>query len=324
MKLKKQILSAVAIAFLISGTSFAQNTKNDQAEMPFDVSDFSAVPYDEAGKPSDDKSIDKSPFSLMAHVDAVDKAKINNGFYEGDYFTFAEADAQVNAVFYYCPAYSEGAVVGIEYTGTKFEWSNNPWFDQDYFNNVSFLLSGFTKRMDDWYWKGQLSVNVDADEWESSYTSYDLTLWGRYSYCRNIGVHVGLIVETGMQLDRVYPIFGFDWQIFDNVKLNLIFPVNMALEYTITKNWGFNVAARTFNSRYRVGKNEAAAGHLVRYTNVGLEAALTFTSSRINVNLHAGRTLGGQFRISNYHNNHPHHYDLDPANYAGLELFIQF
>ena len=270
-------------------------------------------------------SAKKSPFSLAGRVDAIKKTEISQGYFKGDTFHFSTGEAEAGMVFYYCPAYSEGANVAITYTSSLIDWQNNPWFCQDHFNTVTFTLGGMTKRIKGWFWQAQVGVNVDADEWDLvDYANYDLLLWGRYEYCPHIGVHIGFIAQTGMQMDRVYPILGADWRISRNWKLNLVYPVNVSLEYLITDNWSVYVGGRTFNVRYRVGKHESSPKNVIRYENLGAEAAVVYQNDFTSANIHVGSTLGGKFRVANEHNDHPHHYKLRPSGYVGGEVVVKF
>lgn len=266
----------------------------------------------------------RSPYSFDTHLDVVGKSKINNGFYKKDKVEYAEAEAEGGMIFYYCPEYTEGARVAVGYFPVYLRWQGNPWFDQDHFNFVSFTLSGFTKRLDRWFWRGQLTANFDAEEWSGKYTSYDLLLWGRYALCQDIGIHFGFLAETGLRMDRVYPILGFDWQICRNLKLNLIFPVNVSLMYNFARHWSVGVAGRLFNTRFRVHHDQHSHKPLVRYTNVGAEFVIQYETDSMTANIHAGSTLDGTLRIADHSNNHAKHYYLDASGYIGAEVDVKF
>lgn len=267
----------------------------------------------------------QGPFTLYVDFDAIGSSKINHGFYKGDKIRFAIADAELSGIFYYCPAYHEGANLSISYTYTTIEWHNNPWFNQNHFNTLSISLGGLSKRLYRWFWQGQMTINLDADHWNiDDYATYDLILWGRYTYCDHIGFHVGFIAQTGMQMDRVYPIIGADWRVSPNWKLNLVYPVNVSLEYLVNERWSLALAGRSFNTRYRIGKHEAFSKSVVRYENTGAEFAIKYHRADMTANIHAGTTLGGKFRVANRHNDHPHNYKLDPAGYVGAEVDVRF
>ena len=267
----------------------------------------------------------KSPFSFSAYADAVGKAKINKGFFKKDEIQFAIANAEIEAVYYYCPEYSEAANITLGYTETYIGWKENPWFSQTHFDTVTLSFGGITKRFDRWLWRGQVEINYDGfDELTAEYLNYNLILWGRYSICKDIGVHMGFYVETGMRMDRIYPIIGFDWQINRKWKLNAVFPFDMALEYTHTKNWTFALAGRTFSIRHRIQPNDSHGKYVCRYTNFGIEAMVKYSLNDLVANIHAGVTTGGDFKVANSHNHDPNHYHLDPAGYVGAEVDMRF
>lgn len=267
----------------------------------------------------------KTPFSFSGFIDAVGKAKINKGFFKDDDFQFAIANAEAAAVFYYCPAYSEGANIALAYTETYYGWKENPWFDQTHFHTLTLSLGGFTKRLNRWIWRGQVQVNYDGfDKFDSEYFNYNLLLWGRYEVCRSVGIHMGFFAETGMNMDRIYPVIGFDWQIAKRWKLNAVFPFDMNLQYLFNQNWTFCLAGRTFDSRHRVGPKESHPRYVARYSNFGIEAMIRYEGYGTIANIHAGFTTGGMFKVANEHNHHPYHYHLDPAGYVGGAIETKF
>ena len=238
------------------------------------------------------------PFSFGARIDAIGKSKINKGFYKGDEISFATAEVEAGMIVYYCPDYTEGLRLTASFAPTYLKWQENPWFDQDHFNLVSLSLIGFSKRYDRWFLRSQLTVNMDADEWSFDYTSYDFLLWTRYAYTEKVGIHLGFWAETGLQMDRVYPVIGFDWIISPKWKLNLVYPVNVSLDYSLSKCWTLALAGRFFNSRFRVHHNECTPKSLVRYTNIGSEFAIKYENEEMSANIHAGVTFGGEIRVA--------------------------
>lgn len=309
----------VGISPSLKGTDIALDF-SDYGKEPINVIDSQ-----EANLPSTPKGDKPRPFSLNVYFDGIEPAKIDKGFFEGDEVRFCEAEVELGMVFYYCPAYSEGANIALSYTATYLHWSENPFFEQDHFNTLTLSLGGVTKRLQDWLWRGQFDINYDIGSgFMGQYLFYDMLLWGRYSYSKNIGLHVGFLGQTGMGLDRVWPILGADWQMSKKWKINLVYPVNIALEYTLNKTWSLALAIRNFNSRHRVKKDESNAKSLVRYQNSGAEFAVKYEGLGMTANVHAGTTLGGDYRIANAQNSNPHHYKLRPSGYVGGEINVKF
>jgi hypothetical protein len=266
----------------------------------------------------------RTPFGFETHVDVIAHSKINKGFYKEDKIDFAEAQVEAGSIIYYCPTYTEGIRAALGYSPTYLKWHENPWFDQDHFNIVSLSLTGFTKRADRWFWRTQLTANFDADQWSGKYTTYDILLWGRYTYRENIGIHFGFLAQTGLRMDRIYPIIGFDWQISRKWKLSAVFPVNIALLYSFSSHWSIGGAGRFFNSRFRASHKDHSLKPLVRYTNTGAEIIIKYEKENTSANIHAGSTLGGTFRVANSKNHHARDYDFDSSAYVGAEMDVKF
>ena len=266
----------------------------------------------------------RTPFSFDTHFDVIGASEINKGHYKGHKVHFAEAEVEAGAIVYYCPTYTEGARVALGYSPTYLHWQENPWLDQDHFHIVSLSLAGFTKRMDRWFWRTQLTANIDAQEWSGKYTSYDILLWGRYAYFDTIGIHFGFLAQTGLRMDRIYPVIGFDWQISRKWRLSAVFPMDISLLYSFSSNWSIGAAGRFFNSHIRVRREDHALKPLVGYSNVGAEFVLKYENPIISANIHVGSTLGGTFRVANHRNHHADDYHLDPSAYAGAEVDVKF
>jgi hypothetical protein len=270
-----------------------------------------------------------TPFGFKANYDYIQDTRFERNNHEDEEhqrFRFALAQAELSAVFYYDACHQEGANVSLGYTNNLLDWKENPFFDQTDFNTVELNLGFFSKRLKNWFWQAQATINFDVDHWNfSDYTYYDLTLWGRYECSSHIGIHAGAIVQTGMKLDRVYPIFGFDWKFADKWTLNLVYPVNIALVYQYSDNWSFSAAGRFFSVRHRVAKDEQLSRGLIRYTNYGAEFMVKYeTSENFWADIHAGYAGEANIRIANRQNDHAHHFHVKGAPYVGAELAVRF
>lgn len=286
------------------------------AETDIDPSDFGSESIGPAPN---------TPLSINSSFDYISNSKIAKGFFKNDEVRFAEGTVDAGFVFYYSPAYSEATNLSLGYTETLLDWEQNPWFSQKRFSTVSLALGGFTGRLSDWMWRGQLQVNYDTgSQFSAEYFNYDLILWGRYSTWESFGLHIGLVAQTGMRMDRVFPILGIDWQISKKWKLSAIFPMNISLEYAATSSWFLSIAARAFDSRHRVKDNESHPRSVVRYLNAGAECMVKYAKGLWTFNIHGGTTLGGRYRIANQRNHYAHNYKLKPSPYGGLEADLKF
>lgn len=266
----------------------------------------------------------RGPFSFESHIDYIGDADISHGFFEKDTISFAESDVEFGVIVYYCPEYEEGVRLALDFSATYLRWNQNPYFEQDHFNTLSLEAVYFTHRLKHWFWRTAFSINMDTDEWQADYTSYDLMLWGRYDYSDTIGIHIGFWAETGLRLDRVWPIIGADWKISEKWKLNLVYPVNISLNYMINPQWSLALAGRNFDVRFRVNRNESCPRFLVRYQNIGAEFMVRYENSGISANIHAGVAFAGRYRVANPGNHHAHTYNLNPSGYIGGEIDVSF
>lgn len=266
------------------------------------------------------------PFRAEFEFDAVAKTHFNKKGYGYDNISFGNYTGTFGMAFCYFAKHREAYAAAVAYTYTNICWEENPYFHQTDFQKATLALRLFSNRFCDWIWKGELAINFDTIHTNYNfYMDYDLTLWGRYDYRDNIGLNLGLIIQTGMKMDLVYPIIGVDWEINDTWTLNGIFPVNLSLQYTINSNWTGAAAIRFFDVRYRVAPHEPEPMALVSYRNTGFEFALLYECDpTIEANLHIGSTAGGMLRISNKNNKHPHHFKMDPALYGGGQIIWSF
>src|SRR5262249_40133585 len=155
------------------------------------------------------------------------KSKHRNHKYEG-HIQYNHEEIDFTAVICYNECFKEGLSLGLTYEYTFLDWNKNPFFCRKNYDTVSIALTYFTHRLSGWRWLAEGTINVDADKWQfSDYTTYNILLWGRYTYCPNVGIHIGFYAETGMKLDRVWPILGFDWRISRDWELNLVYPLNI-------------------------------------------------------------------------------------------------
>lgn len=314
---KQRLLTLLTFSIISSAQLFSAD------DPTLDLQDFSAENIEVSGKEAERNT----PWSFTAQADVIGKAEIKHGHFKKDEVQFRNIEAELGLVFHYNPAYVEGLNASVGYASTQMKWIENPWFDQSRFNIFSLSIGAFSHRIHKWVWKGQVTFNIDQRECAAGfrYAFYDLLFWGRYEYSKNVGIHIGLIAETGMRTDRVYPILGADWQIARKWKLNLVIPVNVSLEYAMTKKWSVLLAARSFNFRGRLARDEASGKSILRYENIGGELAVKFNTEKgLSFNLHGGSTLGGKFRFSDQSNHHPKTFKLDSSLYGGFEITSTF
>lgn len=268
----------------------------------------------------------RRPFNVVLSYDNVCSSHFSKRRFRRQSQRFSEAEAELGAVYFYTPCFEEGGKISAGYTYTDFDWKQNPYFRQNHFNVATIELGFATKRLSGWLWQANFSMNLDMNHCNvNKYANYDILLWGRYSWGRCFGYHVGFLAYTGMNVNRVWPVIGFDWTINRKWKLNMVYPLNISLVYDVNSKLSLALAGRAFINRYRVGQHEHIPLAIFEYRNSGGEFAVNYQwRPSCKVNLHVGRTIGGLIRISNQNHHHIRNLNIDGACYFGANLDYSF
>jgi hypothetical protein len=265
------------------------------------------------------------PCQFESSYNYIGRAKFDKHCLRHQHIRYSNGTTQASCVFYYNPCYQEGLAGTVGYTYTMVDWNRNPFFHQKHFNQATFGIAAFTHRLCDWLWRSQVSINMNTDHFNFSYSTYDLLLWGRWDYREDIGLHIGLLAFTGIRIDRVYPILGFDWQYSCNLKFNVIFPLDISAVYTFNDSWSVAVAGRPFFSRYRLGRHAHPHKGVFEYTNGGVELALNYQYNEwLHANVHVGDAFGGRLKVANSRNHNSKRFRFNSAGYIGGEVDISF
>lgn len=310
MKFKRTFLAFIAT------TAVLRADFNDDVFSANDTSTFDLRPGAEESQ---------GPFTVRASFDAIGKAHFNKRHYRNQELQFSEYDVDTSWIFYYNPCRKEGLGLEIGYSHYNLNWGQNPYFDAEEFNMVSVGASFFTARAWRWEWKGfaKMNFNPDHDNLQN-YMTWDLMVWGRFELATDWGMHTGILALTGMKIDRVYPIIGFDWTPNEYWKISAVFPTNVSIIYSPNCYWAFALQSRFWDVRQRVGKDENLSKAIWEYRNVGAELALTYRNLGWTLNVHAGYTTGGELKIYNHNKAHSHKMDFEAAPYAGAEVAYNF
>jgi hypothetical protein len=212
---------------------------------------------------------------------------------------------------------------------TTYTFSHHPRktsFHEHHFNNLLLDIGGATEAVEEWVWDAGIGLQINTEHFSlSRYTFFSGTLHGRHTYNKDCNLHVGIVGDSGMRYSRVLPIIGFDYEFSKKWKLNAVFPINMALVYSIDDNWAVDTAIRYILSRQRLNDHGHNPRGLVAYRNWGAELGLNYDyKEMLMVNLHVGDCFAGRMRISNRHDRHRKHLRLDSALYYGLHATIVF
>lgn len=264
---------------------------------------FAQVDQENLGSENINQHEERTPgrWNVLGNYDWIGSTKVDRRPCKG-HIDYAQGEVGGSTTIYYNCDCHEGLNVGAGWQNTHLHWAKNPYFrNQKYWNTFYVNTNFFTHRAEGWLWLAQAQINMNTNHWNfNEYTTYDLLLWGRYDYTCDVGLHVGFAAQTGMKVDHVLPIIGFDWQYNEDIKINAVFPVNISAVYTINENLSAAVAARYFSTRQRAGKNEPVPESLFYYRATGFEGALNYVwDCGLNLNVHAGWLAGGVLRIGN-------------------------
>jgi len=226
----------------------------------------------------------------------------------------------------------EGISAGIGYERTFIDWDENPFFARKRYNDLTFNINGFSKRWRCIDLKAGFGANLDTREMDlGSYTRYHYLGWGRYELCcaslPAIGINLGVVGYAGLKKNQVYPLAGLDFRLLCNrLKVNLVYPVNLSVEYFFSDCFSFEAAGKIWRSRHRLSKSEPVPMGYYEYRNAGIEFGINYQYGEFfSANLHVGGTLGGgNLVVSDSSNRDIQHNKFHAAPYIGGELIARF
>lgn len=282
----------------------------------YDLDDRSAV----------EMGFERGQFQFNILGDSVGKAKFRHRHHiDGGHIDFSHFEMVADVIVWYNECYKEGISTGFGYEYTRMK-VNPDIFTRKNYDTAFINATYFTHRVPEWRWIAFFQYNIDADKWSfNNYSTYDMLLWGRWSYCTTAGIHFGIYAETGMKADLVLPVIGIDWKYSERLKINAVFPLNISLIYSLNKNWAVALAGRVFNERHRAGEQGFLRKAVWRYSNGGVELALRYErGGKFLANVHAGYATGGKLKVASMHYHHKHRFHFDGSAYAGAEATASF
>jgi hypothetical protein len=265
-------------------------------------------------------------WEMSVTADVVGNARFRTPGFENQHFLFSLAEIDLTYTRLFGCDQDGGLFIGLGYINNVIRWKQNPNFDQRSFNNIAFNIGGFSAHFPGWLWKTDIGFTFDLDACKvAKYTLYSLMIWGRYTLYPELGVHMGMIVVTGLDKNKAWPIIGIDYLWRDWIKINLVYPVDISLLLLFSEGWSAGIAQRFFWTRHRVGANEPVPESLVEYRNTGTEARITYTCAPMaSISLHGGWAYGQDLIITDRLGNNGTHYKFKGAPYVGGDILIRF
>lgn len=245
-------------------------------------------------------------------VDRKEQIALRQGMIQGNYT--------------WCVAPATGLCASGCYYDTRFHWINNPFFQQSHYPEAQFMLGGFTGLAQGWLWRGGLGFSFQTQHasWSQSATFRGL-FWGRYQAKSNLGTHVGFLFCRGLKNTYVLPILGIDWCIKPNLKLDAVFPLDVALKWSPHEIFSAALAGRWMRARFRAGNDNVLQQGLFEFRTWGVEGRLTCTPTCcLGIDLFAGSTIWGWTRIQNPSGKTLEFRNTKGAPYGGAEAYFRF
>lgn len=263
-------------------------------------------------------------FSISGQYVDVSKTDFRSPGLENSNLIYRQADA----AFAYTHPCTEvaGFIFGAGWVGTDVDMKDNPDFNETNFNYINFSVGGYTKAFDPWTWTLTLAAFLDTEEFSfSDYALYQGVLWGKYAFCPYVELDFGLILEVGLNKEKVWPILGFIYTPWDCFKINAVYPINITAEYFWNDAWTLAGSIRFLRNRHRVQKDEPNSQGIFEYRTTGAELDLIYSPlDRLSVKGFAGKTFDGDLKMTNRRDNNGRHFKFDGSFYWGVSGVFSF
>lgn len=220
---------------------------------------------------------------------------------------------------------------GVTYDYVKLGWKRNPRFSDENFNYLSGSLGFVSTAVESWRWIVNGGATVDAKSLDYGQTGVaHAMLWGRYQMSQMTGVHIGVIGWYGIRNGYSLPIIGFDSQLSSKWRLNLIFPVNMSLNYAFNNRWSIEAAFSSFGNPYRFprrarhGINGFHRPIFMVFAS-GADLSLRYTNDPyVRFDIGGGWNFGGWILVKDHHSKHGKYFHFNGAPYGQATLAFTF
>ncbi len=227
------------------------------------------------------------------------------------------------------PAENRALSFEFGYGYMRLNWDKNPSFIQKNFNDVIFSIGYITTAIEQWRWVVDPGVHANLDHFNmGSNAFYTGTIWERLAYSNPLGIHIGVVRQTGVKNIYLFPILGFDWYFHKQWKINAVFPLDFSLHYFFAKHWSSALSYRSFGGWYRsfhrVGKRENEPESKVSVHANGVDIGIYLNTHHFSAGLFGGTNFDGWIQIRNRHEDKPTYFHFDAAAYGGIKGCFEF
>jgi hypothetical protein len=235
---------------------------------------------------------------------------------------------QSNAAFAYTHACNPywGLIFGSGWVGTELLWKENPFFQEDHFNYVNLSLGAYSSSMPCWTWIMTGSMLIDTAVLDlGNYALYQGVLYGKYELYPCILFDIGCILEVGLNKGKIWPIFGLEWDPCERFSLNLVYPLDVSIEYDLFPWATVGGSIRFLRDRHRVLETEPLPLGIYEYETEGAEFDLTLNPlDCLLLTGFVGRTFPGSLKVTDQRNHCPAYAKFKGAFYAGASAALTF
>lgn len=227
------------------------------------------------------------------------------------------------------PAEEHALSFELGYGYMRVNWDENPSFSQKNFNDAIFSIGYITTALKQWRWVVNLGIHANLDHFNlGSNAFYTGTIWGRLAYSKPLGIHIGVVGQSGVKSTYLFPILGVDWYFHRQWKINAVFPLDFSLHYYFAKNWSTALAYRSFGGWYRsfhrVGKRATDPESMISVHANGLDLGIYLNSDHFSAGLFGGANFGGWLLLRNRHGAKPTYFHFETAAYGGAKASVEF
>lgn len=275
---------------------------------------------------ADDPACDPPPYpiGLSGMYLDVQKAEFRKSDLHQQYLHYKQGNAAI-AYTHACNPYW-GLIFGAGYVGTEVKWNRNPYFKETHFSYVDLNLGAYTNAMPCWTWALTGSMFVDTAVLDlRDYALYQGILYGKYDFLPCLDLNAGFILEVGLNKAKIWPILGFEFAPTARLEINVVYPLDVSIDYSVYSWLDLAIAARFLRDRHRFLETEPVPKGVYEYTTEGVEfEAIISPLERLAITVFAGHSFPGDLKITNHNNHAIKHAKFQGSFYSGISAIFAF